>query len=134
MNSARRHTIAIRIASVLFYVTGVGGVISLPVMLAFVMRNRALPEAFGITFLSGPFERRLGLDAVVLLGWVQFALSGLEILAARWLWRSQRKGAWLGLALFPPSLVLWIGFAAPGPLLVGPVRVAAIAIGWRALR
>lgn len=54
--------------------------------------------------------------------------------AAALLWRSRRTGGVLAASLFPPPLVLWIGFALPHGLIAGPIQIALLAAGWRALR
>jgi hypothetical protein len=98
-----------------------------PFVLAHLQRNGELPMTpFGFRSHSGgPFEQ-LPSDAFVAVGLLFVATCAADVLAAAWLWRGQRRGAVLGLALTPVQLVFAIGFAFPFLLLAVPLRVALI--------
>lgn len=90
-------------------------------------------NVMGLPALSGPFER-VGIDWMVRLGWVYVGLSVLEVLAGILVWQRRRAGAWLSVALIPPAIVFWVGFALPGPPLVAALRLTALWAGRQALR
>lgn len=118
----------IRWAAILFFVTGLAQVVFVPQTVAHIARHREHPLVFpGVRGLAGPFDA-LGLDAVIVLGGLFVVLGAVELLVAALLWRSRKLGGVLAAALCFPSLVFWIGFALPGWLIVGPLRMVLV---WR---
>jgi hypothetical protein len=85
------------------------------------------------TYRGEPFEA-IGLPTSVglLSGFV--IVCATEVVAGNLLWKRQRSGLWLSLALLPLEAAYWIGFALPfGPLL-GAVRTAAVVVAFRSAR
>lgn len=118
----------IRWAAILFFLTGVAEVVFVPQTVAHIARHREHPLVFpGVRGLAGPFDA-LGIDAVVVLGVLFVALGAIELLVAALLWRSRKLGGALAAVLFVPGLVFWIGFALPGWLIAGPLRMILV---WR---
>jgi hypothetical protein len=133
MRSMDRPSLAMRIAALLF-VADAGFGIAIPFTLAHLERTGELPMTpFGFRSLSGPFEA-LGGDAFVALGWSLVAVCALDVLAGLWIWQGKRRGARLGLATTPFTLVLGIGFALPILLLLAPIRAGLVLAGWQGLR
>ena len=122
------------IASVLSYVWGIGMALgSLPLLVPMI-RNREFVESRGIKFYSGGFiERMGGINAVILSVVAVIVVTLLNVLVGYWLGKSLRLGALLVLALFPIEMFFWVGLAAPIPILVVPVRLALVIIGWKSL-
>jgi hypothetical protein len=54
--------------------------------------------------------------------------------AGAWLWRGERRGAVLGLAVTPPVLVLASGYLLPLMLIPAPIRAVILVSSWRSLR
>ena len=114
--------------------TGLG--FGLPCLLA--MRNlltgRDLPMILGFrAYGGGPFERR-GVQTTVALLAAFLIVCVLECVAGWMLWRSQKAGAMLALALVPIGAVFWWGFALPFPPIFAVARTALIVFSWRSLR
>ncbi len=125
---------AITAASIFFLVFGLGIlVVNVPVI-AYMMSNRSFPVVFGIPLLGSSFTERLGMDFMIRASLLFQIVNALEVLAGIWLWKSDKKGGRLGLILLPVGLPFWILFQLPLPLIVGPLRVIALAIGWKTLR
>ncbi len=121
-------------AAILFLLTGVAELVSVPADVAFIARNRAHPLVPpGVHALAGPFDG-FGIDAVVALGWLFVAFGAAELAVAVLLWRSRRAGGVLAAVLFLPGLFFWIGFALPFWLFAGTVRIALVARAWNTLR
>ena len=76
----------------------------------------------------------IGMDFMIRASLLFQFVNALEVLAGFWLWKSDRKGGRLGLMLLPVGLPFWILFQLPAPLVVGPLRAIALAIGWKTLR
>ena len=125
---------AIRVAA-LSFAADVGFGIAMPIALAHRARTGELPMTpWGFrAFAGGPFDR-LDPGAFAALGWVLVGVSAAEAVAGVWLWRGERRGGLLGLALTPPMAALAGGYLLPLLLLQIPVRVALVAVGWRGLR
>lgn len=120
-----------RAAAVAFGITAVPGVLVMPFFLAWIAANDRLPVLGGAkAFGGGPFEE-LGARAVALLGLPFVITSALELLAARWLWRSERRGSVLGVALAPATSVFAVGYALPIWYALIPLRTLLVALGWR---
>jgi hypothetical protein len=125
---------AIRGAALLYLALGVGFGAGAVVALSHLARAGELPMTpWGFRAMSGPFEG-LGRERFSALGWALVAISALDVVAGVWLWQGRRRGAWLGLAMEPPALVLSAGFALPFLLAGIPIRTALVLAGRRSLR
>ena len=127
---------AISAASILFLLLGMAFTVAGPLLLAYTAYYRAAPVVFGI---QAPDEgSRIGLlfgfDGVIAFEFVLIAASVLEGFAGYWLWKSLRRGGKLGIALLPVNLFFGFGFGAPVLLVVPPLRIALVALGWKTLR
>ena len=122
-------------ASILFYVTGTLGVLFF------------LPTTVVTAFLGTQVFARIGLNiaemgniqatggAVFLVSVALFtAFSALEIVAARWLGRSLKKGAILGIAAMVPGFILSIGMVLPIWLLLHPIKFVLVLAAWNRLQ
>lgn len=119
----------IRLGAILFALTGVMGVTGMPPIAFYILREGRLPIIGGVPAAGGgPFEQ-LGPAPMGGLALGFAALSALEVVTARLLWQDRRTGAQLAIALFPPSLACWIGFALPIWLGIGPLRMVLLALG-----
>ena len=125
---------AIRAASLIHLVLGLGFGIGSAVTLAFLARDGELPMTpFGFRSMAGPFEA-LGQERFAALGWSFVALCAMDALAGVWLWQRRRRGLRLGLATSLPAFVLAAGFDLPFLLIAVPVRTALALAGRRSLR
>jgi hypothetical protein len=134
--TAPRLAKSIRLAAFLSGLSGVGVGATTPLVILSYEKTGYLPEApFGLGFqlLAGPLEE-LGSVPFIALGWVLFAVSLLDIVAAIQLWSRHRRGAVLGIATSPVVFALGIGFAVPSLLVTAGLRVALVAVGWSSLR
>jgi hypothetical protein len=75
-----------------------------------------------------------GLNGVLALGVVLVVVSILEVVAGVWLWRSLKRGGWLGLVLQPLNLFFAVGFGIPILYLLAPLWSILLLSGWRSLR
>jgi hypothetical protein len=124
-------SLGLRLAAV-SYVSDAGFGIAMPIALAHLARTGELPMTpWGFRAFSGPFER-LGRDRFVALGMGLVAVCALDVVAGAWLWRGERRGARLGLAMTPPALALAGGFALPLLLVPVPIRAGLVILGRRA--
>jgi len=115
---ASGRTASVIALTVLIVIYGlIGSLGNLPV-LKYMLDHRAYPTIFGgITALAGPFEP-LGIDAMFVTGLVFAVVSGLNLLAAYWVWNLRMDGVVLELILLGLSIPYWYGFAIPyGPIL-----------------
>ncbi|HET7699751.1 MAG TPA: hypothetical protein VFM06_02660 [Candidatus Limnocylindria bacterium] len=118
-----------RVAAILFALTGVPTTLVMPFFLVWIAVNDQLPMMGGVKGLSGgPFEP-LGPRAMALLGIPFVATSVLELVAARWLWRRERRGRVLGLSLLIPTEVFAIGYDLPIWHVLTALRSAALVAG-----
>jgi hypothetical protein len=125
---------SLRASAVVHWVAGASTAAVFSLELSAVAQERRVGTGiFGLPGLSGPFER-LGVDRMLQLGWLYVGLSLLEVVAGILIWRLRRRGAVLSVALIPPAMALWVGFALPGPPLVAALRLALLWSGRRALR
>jgi hypothetical protein len=134
--TARKPAKSVRLAAIVFGVSGVGNGITTPLILWSYERNGYLPEApfdLGFRLLAGPFEE-LGSGPLVAFGWVLFAVSLLDVIAAILLWNGRGRGAFLGIATSPVAFALGIGFAVPFLLVTAVLRIALVVAGWSSLR
>lgn len=60
--------------------------------------------------------------------------AALEVVAGLWLWKSQRRGGWLGVILAVAMTGLSIGLILAAWLPIGAVLIALIGAGWKTLR
>ena len=125
---------AITAASIFFLVFGLGSLVANVPVIAHMISNRSFPVVFGIPLLGSSFTERLGMDFMIRASLVFQVMNALEVLAGFWLWKSDKKGGRLGLMLLPVGFAFWILFQLPLPLVVGPLRAIAVAIGWKSLR
>ena len=85
------------------------------------------------TYGDGPFEDAGIHTTVPLL--VAFVLVCVAELVVGWLlWRHQRRGGLLALALLPLELPFWIGFALPLGPVAGLARTVLVLMSWSSLR
>jgi hypothetical protein len=130
----RRPSLAVRIAALSFIGDAAFGV-AMPLALARRARTGQLPMTpWGFrAFEGGPFDR-LDPATFAALGWVLVGVCAADAIAGVWLWRGERRGALLGLAMTPPALALGTGYLLPLLLIPIPIRVAIVAASWRRLR
>ena len=123
-----------RWAAIAFILPAIGFGLPTPFVLAHFRRTGELPlTPFGFRSHSGPFER-LGSDAFTALGWALVVVCVLDVLAGVWLWQGRRRGARLGVATTPLTLVLGLGFAFPFLLAALPLRLLLVAVARWGLR
>lgn len=127
-----------RIASVLYVVPGLGFALAVAAILLYDERRHELPMTpFGWRLLSGPYEQ-IGTDTLTglgrVLGGALIGVSLLDLVAGIWLRQGRRRGARLGLATTPISLLLGTLFVVPALWIVSPVRALLAIAGWRRLR
>ena len=109
----RRPGSMVRAAALSFILEAAGFGLAMPIALAHLHRTGELPMTpWGFRAFAGPFEK-LGHDQFAALGWTLVAALSVDVLAGVWLWRGQRRGARLGLAMTPVVLALASGFALP---------------------
>ena len=125
---------AITTASMLYLVAGLGTAASEIPAIAHMVQNRTFPVVFGIPLMGSWFSERLGIDFTIRAAIAFTLVSALEALAGYWLWKSDRRGGRLGLALLPAASFFWILFEIPAGIVLGPARLAALALGWKTLR
>ena len=106
-----------------------------PFVLAYLRQNGHLPMTpFGFrSHAGGPFEQ-LPTDAFIAVGWLFVVACVADLLAGVWLWRGQRRGANLALAMTPVQLAFAVGFAFPFLLIALPIRVGLILVARPGLR
>ena len=127
-------SLRVRLAAVIYFVLGLGFAIGTAVTLWYFERDGVLPMTpFGFRSLDGPAVA-LGPDRFKLLGWALILTSSLDALAGIWLWQGRRRGAWLGLATSPFTLLLAVAFALPFLLVGVPIRLILTFAGRNALR
>ena len=125
---------AITDASILYLVFGLGTlVVNVPVI-AFMIQNRTFPVVLGIPLMGSSFAERLGMDFMIRASIVFQIVNALDALAGYWLWKSEKRGGRLGLVMLAVGLPFWILFELPLFLLAGPLRLIALAVGWKSLR
>jgi hypothetical protein len=132
--TAQRRSAATTAAAVLYCWFGLAFLVSSLLIGIFAQRNGRLPIVFGIEMLAGPFSDRFGPQGAIAAALPWSIVNILEMLAGYWLWTSRKQGAKLGLLLLPAGMIFWIGYALPIMVVIGPLRVLLIAIGWKTLR
>ena len=110
---------------------------TLAVLLYHRVRGELPMTPFGWRLLGGPYPE-IGTDRLTPLGWalawLLVAVSCVDVLIGRWLWRGRRRGAILALVLAPVSLALGWVFALPYLLVMAPLRAVAAVVALRDLR
>jgi hypothetical protein len=132
--ASQRRSVTITLAAILYYWFGLAFLISSLLIVISALRNGELPVVFGIEMLSGLFSQRLGLDAAIAATVPWGVVNVLELVTGYWLWKSRKNGGKLGLVLFPAGMIFWIGYALPIMVVIGPLRVLLLAMGWKTLR
>jgi hypothetical protein len=132
--TAPRRSPAVTTASLLYLVIGLGTAASEVPSIAYMAQNRAFPVVFGIPLMGSWFAERLGFDFTIRAAGVFTVVSALEVLAGYWLWKSDKRGGKLALALLPFTVFFWILFEIPAGIILGPARLAALAAAWKSLR
>jgi hypothetical protein len=127
-----------RLASVLYVVPGLGTALATTAILLYDARRHELPMTpFGWRLLGGPYEQ-IGTDTLTGLGRVigiaLIVTSVLDLAAGVWLRQGRRRGAMLGVATTPISLLLGTLFVVPALWIIPPVRAVLAIAGWRRLR
>ena len=132
---------AIRAASVLSYLIGLGTLLSIGPSLTYnLYYGSSVGSLFGGDpsygdFLgSNPIGRLWGFAGVVVLGLAFLVVAAAEVVAGHWLGRSLKKGGKLGALATPCIMAFGIGFVLPLWFLVPPVILALLAMGWKTLR
>lgn len=126
---------SIAASAVLYLLSGLGfGIVGGVYVLPYMIQYRELPIVFGIRALSGGFIEGWGIDALIAAQVLLLVVSVLELVAGPMLWKSRRWGAILAFALFPVSFALGIGLLIPARLILDPLRVALLILGWNTLR
>ena len=95
-------------AASLFLLSGLGNVVSTPLIIWHLAREGELPH--DRASLLSPHPR-------------------LDLVAGVWLWQGRRRRATLGLATSPLLLALGLAFAVPFMPLTAPVRAAGVLVG-----
>jgi len=99
------------------------------------VRTGDLPwTPFGFQSHAGPFFDQLGPPGFISLAWAFVVVCLLDLLAAALLWRGRRRGAWLGAAMTPVTLVFALGFAFPFLLAALPLRLLLLVAARSGLR
>ena len=127
-----------RLASALYVVPGLGFALATAAILLYDARRHELPMTpFGWRLLGGPYEQ-IGTDTLTdlgrVLGTALIVVSVLDLVAGTWLWQGRRRGAMLGVAMTPISLLLGTLFVVPALWIIPPVRAILAIAGWRRLR
>ena len=127
-----------RLASVLYVVPGLGTALATTAILLYDARRHELPMTpFGWRLLGGPYEQ-IGTDTLTglgrALGIALIVTSVLDLAAGVWLRQGRRRGAVLGVATTPVSLLLGTLFVVPALWIIPPVRAVLAIAGWRRLR
>jgi hypothetical protein len=117
-------------------VTWLGAVAGLPAPFVadHLLRERTLPIILGIRSYGGGFVEPLAPEVFAALLWFFAALSVPLIVSGWLLWHRSPIGAVIALGLLPIEAVFWIGFALPGPMVLGIARLALVVNAWFALR
>ncbi len=127
-----------RLASILYVVPGLGVAVATAAILVYDARRHELPMTpFGWRLLGGPYEQ-IGTDTLTglgrVLGGALVVVSVFDLVAGVWLRQGRRRGAMLGVATTPISLLLGTLFVVPALWVIPPVRAVLAIAGWRRLR
>lgn len=124
----------ITLAAMLYVATGLGYSLGTIPVSMHLMRNRTLPEFLGIRFFEGGFIERRGIDAVIVASLALIVLGAVFVIVGFWLWNSMRLGGILALVLFPFVMLVSVGSLAPVPMVLEPVKMLLVLVGWSSLR
>jgi hypothetical protein len=119
-----------RVAAVLAWFSGLG--FGLPGIYAIwhMLQGRGIARVMGLpTYGEGTFEH-FGIKSTIPLIFGFVLVCTMECAVGWMLWRGDRGGAVLALALLPIELTYWIGFSLPFGPLFAAVRTALILIDW----
>jgi len=122
---------SITIASILFYIFGILGIIG----------SLAILGGGSIIF-SVPYVGWLAGDVLVAIGIIGFIIYLLYLLAGYWLWHSQRKGGIVGIIVsvldilisIPMILIHAFTVLTGISVLIDIVLIVLIAVGWSSLK
>ncbi len=89
---------------------------------------------FGFRSHAGPFFDQLGPTGFNSVAWAFVVVCLLDVLAGALLWRGRRRGAWLGAAMTPGTVVFALGFAFPFLLAALPLRLLLLVVARSGLR
>jgi hypothetical protein len=133
-----RSSRATRLASAMYVVPGLGSALATAAILLYDARRHELPMTpFGWRLLGGPYQQ-IGTDTLTglgrLLGITLIVVSVLDLVAGTWLWQGRRRGAMLGVAMTPISLILGTLFVVPALWIIPPVRAILAIVGRQHLR
>ena len=125
---------SIRIAAALTVLFALGFALPVPWVIGRLRRTGALPTFFDLfPMYGGPAFARMSHPTFSLLLASFSGVLALDVVAGWLLWKGDRAGAVLTLALVPVEAAYWAAFALPIPPVIAVVRIALIAVGWRAL-
>lgn len=124
-----------RIAAILYFVPGLGFVISTLLILAYQGQRGELPMSpFGWRWMGGTVPG-MGEDRLtpvgIALAWLLIGVAAVDAAAGRWLWQDRRLGRVVGLATTPISFGLGLLFQVPFLIVVPPLRAALVIIDSR---
>ena len=133
-----RTPLTTRLASVLYVVPGLGFTLATAAILLYDARRHELPMTpFGWRLLGGPYQQ-VGTDTLTglgrVLGIALIGVSMVDLVAGIWLRQGRRRGAVLGVATTPISLLLGSLFVVPALWIIPPLRAVLAMFGWRQLR
>ena len=124
----------IPIAAALTALFALGFALPIPWVIERLRRTGALPTFFDLfPMYGGPAFARMSHPTFSLLLASFAGVLALDVVAGWLLWKGDRAGAVLTLALVPVEAAYWAAFALPIPPVIAVVRIALIAVGWRAL-
>ena len=107
------------------YVAGYGAPI-VPIVI-YMRRNERLPSFFGLfDMMGGPWAERQSPQGLTASLGAYLAVTAVAAHSAWLMWRGQKGGRALNLALLPVEAVFWIGFALPIPWILGAARAALV--------
>jgi hypothetical protein len=110
-------------ASRLFSITGgLGLVFFLPTAVFTALVGIRPDEYVGVDLGGGFIQDNFDNPAFILFAAVFGVIGGLELVAARWLKRHQRRGTVLAWALLAPGTALSVGFMLPIWLVLNPIK------------
>lgn len=124
----------IDIAAILYWITGLAYSIGTIPVTRYLIQNRSLPVFGGIRFYEGGYFDRHGIDWVIFASLSFILLGLLFVITGYWLWNSMSIGILAALVLFPIVMLVSIGSLAPFPLVLEPIKIILVLIGWILLR
>jgi hypothetical protein len=125
---------AIRVVAILYCWFGFAFLLSSLLIAIYTLRNGELPVMGGIGMLAGSLSEWLGVRAAVAAMILWAVVNVLEMIAGYRLWKGRKQGGKLALMLLRAGAMFWIGYALPVMVVVGPLHVLLLAIGWKTLR